>query len=402
MTAFATQPTAVQFGAGNIGRGFIAQLFHESGLQVVFVDVVESVIESLNSEGAYTIRIVGPGAHDVRITGVGAVNGADRARVARELSVCRVACTAVGAGALRHVAPAIAAGLELRHRCEGGPLNILVCENLHDAGKVLRSLVAEHLAADLREEILDKTGFPQAVVSRMVPLQTATAAEPLMVRVEAYKRLPIDGTAIVPGLPPIVGVEPVSNFAAHEARKLFTHNCAHATLGYLGWLVGCRYGYEALVHPDVRPTLDDVLAETGAALIRQYGFDPNEHRSHVADLLERFANVELGDTCFRLARDPIRKLGPEDRLVGAARLCERTGVRPAALAKVIAAALRFDAREDHVAVELQRRISEAGLTEVLNNVCGIRAEEPLGTMILGAYAQVAARRGLDSEANQMP
>jgi len=382
-------PTAVQFGAGNIGRGFIAQLFHESGLQVVFVDVVASVVEALNSERRYTIRVVGPGAQDVEITGVRAVNANDRAQVAAELAACTVACTAVGSAALRHIAPAIADGLVLRCKRNGGPLNILVCENLHEAGKVLRDLVAQHLPEDLRDSILAQTGFPQAVVSRMVPLQSATTSSPLMIRVEAYKRLPVDARAIVGALPPVVGVEPVDNFAAHEARKLFTHNCAHATLGYLGWLVGCHYCHEALVHERVRPTLDRALSETGEALIRRFGFDRQEHREHVEDLLRRFANAELGDTCFRLGRDPIRKLAPHDRLVGAARLCEETGVEPQGVARVIAAALRFDAKEDQSAVELQSRIAEQGLPTVLREVCHISVDEALGRMVVAEYTLLA-------------
>jgi len=385
MTTTQTKGTAVQFGAGNIGRGFIAQLFHESGFQVVFVDVVESVVAALNSQGSYKIRIVGPGACDIPISGVRAVHGKDVAHVAEELAACEVACTAVGAGALPHVAPAIAAGLLLRYSREAPPLNILVCENLHEAGKVLRDLVARHLPADRRDDILTRAGFPQAVVSRMVPIQPAVPPEPLMIRVEAYNRLPIDASAIVGRLPDIVGVEPVTNFAAHEARKLFTHNCGHATLGYLGWEQGYTYGYEALASPVVRPILDAVLSETGEALIRRFGFDRSEHEAHVADLLERFANVELGDTCFRLARDPIRKLGPQDRLVGAARLCEETGVEPAAVVQVIAAALRFDSPDDHSAVELQKRIREEGLSLVLRTVCGLEPGENLTRMVEDAY-----------------
>ena len=38
---------AVMYGAGNIGRGFIGKVFYESGLSVVFVDVVQEVIDKL-------------------------------------------------------------------------------------------------------------------------------------------------------------------------------------------------------------------------------------------------------------------------------------------------------------------------------------------------------------------
>lgn len=390
--------TAIQFGAGNIGRGFIAQLFHESGCEVVFVDVAPDVVQALNARRAYTIHIVGPGAQDVPITHVQALNGRDRDAVAAGVAACEIACTAVGVGALPHVAPNLAAGLTLRHRRGGGPLNILICENLRDASDYLRRLVAAHLPEAERGTILAKTGFVQAVVSRMVPLQAEPHAQAqrrtevgletgdsLAIRVEAYKRLPVDAKAIVGALPRIVGVEPVANFEAHVERKLYTHNCAHATIGYLGWPRGLIYGYEALKEPTIRAMLNTVLRETGTALIRKHGFAPDEHAAHVADLLERFANVELGDTCFRLARDPIRKLAPDDRLVGAARLCEDQGVTPEALAEVIAEALRFAAPEDPSAVELQRRIAEEGLETVLQTVCGIAPDEDLGRRVLSYH-----------------
>ena len=50
--------------------------------------------------------------------------------------------------------------------------------------------------------------------------------------------------------------------------------------------------------------------------------------AHTHDLLRRFTNRALGDTIFRLGRDPLRKLAPKDRLVGAARLAEKAGIFP--------------------------------------------------------------------------
>ena len=41
---------AVMYGGGNIGRGFIGTLFSASGFETVFVDVVDAVVNTLNSE----------------------------------------------------------------------------------------------------------------------------------------------------------------------------------------------------------------------------------------------------------------------------------------------------------------------------------------------------------------
>jgi mannitol-1-phosphate 5-dehydrogenase len=376
---------AVQFGAGNIGRGFIAQLFHESGLDVVFVDVVPEILATLNERHSYEIEIAGPEAEFVPITNVRAIDGRDTQSVAAAIADCDIACTAVGAIALPHIAPNLAAGLRLRHERGRGSLNVLICENLHNASELLRELVSENLFPQQRDAILAQTGFAQAVVSRMVPLTERTASDPLAVRVEAYKRLPVDGNAIVGEFPDIEGIEPVQDFVAHVERKLYIHNCAHAVLGYVGYYHGLRFGYEALESDMVRAVLDSVLLDTSDALIRRHGFDPAEQNDYVVDLLKRFSNRALGDTCFRLARDPIRKLAADDRLSGAARMCESEGIYPAALAKVIACALCFDAMEDPSAVRMQDQIRVNGIKNALSELCSIEPSGRLGRDILAEY-----------------
>lgn len=373
----------VQFGAGNIGRGFMGQLFHESGFEIVFVDVAESIVEEINRLGKYTISIVGKGAGKVSIDNIHSVNGKQGTLVSEEISDADLICTAVGANVLPRLASTIAQGLVLRYENDGGDLNILLCENLHDAASCLREAVAANLPESRRDDILACTGFVQAVVSRMVPVQGESneAQEPLEVRVEAYKRLPIDALAIVGDFPIITGIEPVSNFEAHVERKLYTHNCAHAVLGYFGSDIGLKYGFEALRNQDINSHLKSVLSETGKALISKHGFDPDEHKAHVSDLLERFQNEYLGDTCRRLARDPIRKLASDDRLVGAARLCESQGVLPQTLAEVIAAALRYEDSDDPSACELQRLIGELGIDTAMKQVCGIQQDEALALLV---------------------
>lgn len=383
-----SKPTAVQFGAGGIGRGFVAQLFHESGLEVVFVDVVDPVVDALNARRNYPISIVGQNAQTVPISDVRAVLGTDVEAVAAEVANADVICTAVGANALPYIAPALAAGLRRRTV----PVNVILCENLHDAADVMRRAVAERLPDDEREAVLARTGFVQAVVARMVPVPTDAdrAADILGVRVEAYKRLPIDAHAIVSEWKPLVGIEPVDNFEAWVERKLYIHNCAHAVLGYAGCALGHEFGWQALEDERIDALLDQIMAENGLALLMKHGFAPDEMAEHVSDLKQRFRNRDLGDTCRRLARDPIRKLAPDDRLVGAARLCEQMGVTSSRLPFVIALALNHSDPDDPVTVRLREQIQQDGIESTMQSVCGIAPEEPMGQQVLTHFKELTA------------
>ena len=101
--------TAVVFGAGSVGRGFLGQLFSESGYHVVFVDIDEPLIEALASRGDYTLRLVGVDtAEELTIGPVSAVDGRDAEAVAAQVSAASLMATSVGARALEAISAPIA------------------------------------------------------------------------------------------------------------------------------------------------------------------------------------------------------------------------------------------------------------------------------------------------------
>lgn len=383
-----SKQTAVIFGAGNIGRGFLAQLVHESGMEIIFVDVVPHVLALLAENSTYQIHIVGDVPDNYTISNYRVINGSDRDAVADSIISTSIVFTAVGAAALPHIAPTLAAGIKLRSRQSEVPLNIIICENLVNVGEKLRDLVAEYLSDDQLNECV---GFVPAVVSRMAPLQTPEEAKSLDIRVEAYHRLPIDARAVVGELPDIVGVQVANDFAFQVARKLYIHNCGHAVLGYLGWRAGIEFGWQALEDEEISEILSEAWAESGEALLKKFGANQVEHERHIADLRHRFANRGLGDTCFRLARDPIRKIAPGDRLVGAARLCEEMNIQPKAIAKAIASAYRFAAPEDPFALQLRTSVTQIGIDMAIEQYSGISVTEPLGLLVKAEYERLAGR-----------
>ncbi|MHB9125353.1 MAG: mannitol dehydrogenase family protein, partial [Armatimonadota bacterium] len=274
----------------------------------------------------------------------------------------------------------IAEGIKLR--ADSGvtePLNIIICENLLRASEVLRGYILAALPPEYEGYVREHVGLVESVVSRMVPVMTDEQRErdPLLVVVEEYKKLPVDRKGFVGPIPEIVGMEPRENFGGYVERKLFTHNMGHAVAAYLGYLRGHEYIWQAVGDPAVTTVLRAALAETGAALVKKHGFTPEEHQAHIEDLLHRFANVALGDTVARVGRDPIRKLGPEDRLIGGAKLAMQYGITPRNVCTGIAAALLFDPADDPAA----RKIQQMTLDEVFVQVCGIDAAGELAGLI---------------------
>ncbi len=376
---------AVIFGAGNVGRGFIGQLFSESGYVVTFVDIDRPLIVALNARHGYTVRLIDNDYHqDVWITPVSALPADDTPAIAEAVAQADLLATAVGARALPLVAASIAQGVRQRMRRHPlAPLNCIVCENLHGAAGILGGLIAEHLSEDEQAFLRQHVGLVDTVIGRMIPPPTPEqrAQDIGLIQVEPYKELPIDRTGWVGNLPDIVAMQPCDHFEVYTARKLYIHNCGHATLAYLGYQRGHTYGYEALADPVIADALERVWQESIAGLAGRYHVAGEWLFAHTADLRRRFANRALGDTVFRLGRDPLRKLAPQDRLVGPARLAEQASIQPVELARVIAAALRFDHPDDPLAGELQKRLSEQGLRAVLAEVCQIAPHESLAVLI---------------------
>lgn len=382
---------AVHFGAGNIGRGFLGQLYFESGYATTFVDVVDSVVAGLRSRGSYPLRIVGDAPTTLMVGNVTAIDGKDLASVAAAVATADLCSTAVGVGVLPRVAPALAAGIARRFESpDAAPLNIIVCENMINAGPYLREEVRQHLPGKFFDVLDRKVGFVEASIGRMVPVMTVAqkAEDPLLVCVEPYCELPVDANGFVGPIPEVAHMEPRQNFGAYVERKLFVHNAGHATTAYLGYLRGHEYIWQAIADEVVRREADAAMAETCAALASKHGLDRAGLDAHWADLVVRFGNKALGDQVARVAKDPLRKLGPGDRLIGAGKLCLKQGIEPAHLAFAAAAAIRYDHLDDPAADTLQTILREQGLHGVFSEVCGIIVGSPLARLIEAGAARL--------------
>ena len=372
--------TAVMYGAGSIGRGFIGQLFALSGYRVVFIDVNAAVVDKLNREGSYVLELVtASGVEKSTIAPVSAVNGMDAAAAARAIAEADVMATAVGVNILPRIKGVLAEGIKLRCQEQKPPLNIIICENLIAVDTYMKELLEPLLDGAELAYFRQNIGLLEASVGRMVPLldKAEAEADPTRVVAEPFDKLPVKSDDIKGTLPQITGVIPFSPFEFYIERKLFVHNMSHAVCAYLGAAKGYEYIYQAVEDPEIRPVVAGAMGEIARALSAKYSLPLAELTEFTDDLLIRFANPRLRDTTARVGRDVIRKLKRNDRLIGAALCCLENGVEPQNIVKGIFAALSYQCDEDETTAAVAKKLAEAGLEGVLKELCGLTENEDL-------------------------
>jgi len=338
---------AVIFGAGNIGRGFIAELITEADIEVVFVDINKALIDAINQQGSYRQVIVGDTTTEKMIRNVRAVYSADESRLIEEIRGSELLATSVGAGLLPRITPVIVKGLTKRwERGNDAPVNILICENLNHADAFLKRELQKYIPETYHGKLNEQVGFVETSIGRMIPVMPSEISrnDPTVIYVEPYRYLPYDSAAIKGRLPHIPMTVPFSPFTFYVERKLFVHNMGHFILALLGRIKGYTYTWEAVEDPSIAYCTRTAMGYTGLALSQKYSIAYAELLAHTDDLLYRFSNKALGDTNERVSREIDRKLASDDRLLGAVKLCEEQSLPTEHIQLGIAAAYNLSGK----------------------------------------------------------
>jgi mannitol-1-phosphate 5-dehydrogenase len=370
--------TFVGFGFGAIQAGlFLYEAFCSGGFRrLVVTEVLPEVVSAIRrANGYFGVNI----AHADRVEHFQfgpieiydpAVEN-DRAQIADAIADAQEVSTAVpsvtnyvtsGGASICRI---LAEGLVRKAERNGPRAIVYAAENHNHAAEILQAGVLEEIPENSRERARERIQFLNTVIGKMsrvvsdpdevrdTGLIPATAASSRAFLVESFDRILI--SKINPPFQRGIQVfQEKNDLLPFEEAKLYGHNATHALAAYLGALVGSRFMADLKPVPGIVPFLRAAfIGESGAALIREHRgvdelFTERGYAEYADDLLRRMMNPFLRDTVERVARDPERKLGWEDRLVGTLRVVLRAGIPPRRYALGAAAAL---AAIDHTALE---------------------------------------------------
>ncbi len=410
---------ATLIGVGRLNLGLMGPLFRSAGFDLILVNLLRKEqtaqarqdsqrrVGCLQRCGHYLLEVVGATLpQQVDCAGAYAYDVASPSsgtsmRAVEAAANSHVIVSAVGTGEkslnnaaqfLLHVA---------RHRIQKNidhPLDICSADN--PVGRafgtallrnVLRDVIYSEpdvsaLSSHLRCHVL----FPLLLPDRICSDLYVNQREELCVRAEQFNELYCGANSHYFEYVQRFGGQGVkiSSFELELARilKLSMLSCAHALAAYVGALENPSGTIaDALQKPEVYNLVNLALVDVGEAHFQRSGWSAQAAQDYRRNTMSRIGDPRLRDPIERVARDPIRKLGRYDRLVGTACLAlYNTGEVSDRLAFGIASALAY-ARDypvhgkDEQARSLQQMlnaqptqkptIATNPLRDVLVNVC---------------------------------
>lgn len=366
----------LHFGAGNIGRGFIAQLLNKSGYFMTFVDINDAVVAQLKEREEYNINILDENIEVETINNFTALHILnDKEKLIEEINNVDLITTSIGPNVLPVIAKDIALGLKEKVKQQNTKkLDIIACENMIEGTTFLKNEIFKQLTEQEQDFINEYVGFPNSAVDRIVPAQKHD--DVLLVNVEKFCEWVVEENKIkVAENKNIEQVHYVNDLNPYIERKLFTVNTGHAALSYVANYEGIKIVSEAAKNEKMHNHFMSVIEETSALLEKKWAFAKDDLENYRNSVAKRFANKLIVDEVSRICRTPIRKLGYNERFIKPIRECIELGLKYDNLAKTCAYILKFDDSSDEQSVKVQELLKEKDVKDVIKEISEFDNEE---------------------------
>ena len=369
-------------GAGRIGRGYLTYLLLLNECEITYFDM-DKVVDELNRVGSYEIHVLGDATKNRVHDTYKAYYLNDNESLEKSLKESDFLFTAAGGKNMRSVGETI--GKALRKVLKSDHiLNIVTCENWVDPAKDLRAGIESQLNEEELKKLHENVGISESVI-----VATGTGspdgkepANPMDTWIQDIRYLPVDNGRLVGNLPKWEGFEAVEHFGKLLTQKLYTNNTSCTAMSYIGLRYGYTYLCDACNDEYLETILDELYKEINIALIDGMGIDRESQLAFSRRAKQKYTDRNIIDPMTRIARDPVRKLKPQDRFIMPARLALKAGYRPWAIARGAAAALFYYQEGDESAGQLKELREKYGIEYILKNICGLDENEELYGLIL--------------------
>ena len=190
------------------------------------------------------------------------------------------------------------------------------------------------------------------------------------------------------------------NLSAAMVVKIWTGNLVQCSMAFVALSYGITGSYEASMHPVASRYAYYAAAEGYAGVAAQYGLPPRTPEG-ARQPVTVFRTTSVDDSLFRIVREPIRKLGKNDRFIGPALCAIRHGVTPYYICRSCAYAYLYRNEQDPQSLQLQELLGEKGIRDTVCQISNLDPQIPEEKLVLdlivNAYLDICGTDPLQTD-----
>jgi mannitol-1-phosphate 5-dehydrogenase len=344
------------FGAGAIGRGFLAYKFSDKKYEISFVDKNSKLINLLkNRKYFYSACIIKKKYYFKKIF----YKDVFHINQSFDISKYDFVFCCVGPNQCYEIAPKFK-----------NAKRVISCENDFSSVEGIKNLSGnKNVYFGIPDVITSNTASPKLLKNDKLTLITENG-DLVLQDMKIFKKLK--------------EAKKVSNFffKMHWHAKFFIHNSPHASLAYLGWLKKYKFIHEAMKNKKISKIVKNSMKEITSALINTKILEKKFALNYMRKEINRFSNNLLFDPISRVAREPVRKLSPNNRIILSLRLSLFNSNPPKNTALGVKAALQYYDKNDPQSKYIKNLKTSLSENEILQKISGIELDDPLNSFCI--------------------
>ena len=400
----------VIIGAGRTGRGMLGELYFQDGAQIVFADKDPELVAGLRRQGYYTVQmsnIHSGQTRETRVEGFEILDTrADHAAYIRALCQADIISTALMPDAFDQVIRDLAEMLRARMAAGDGRMQFITLgANYVGLFEYWDSGLRKLLTPEERAYMDRCACLVMSIVNRknLLPPEEERTGDAYRIIGDDKSVLRVEDLEPLRALPRRPGFFRLEkDLSAAMVVKIWTGNLVQCCMAFVALAHGLRRSYEAAWHPLASRYACYAAAEGYAGVAARYGLPPRTPEQ-AREPVAVFRSKAVNDDLLRIVREPIRKLGKNDRLIGPALCAARQGLLPYYICRSCAYAFLYRNEADPQSLRLQELLARKGIRDTVMEVSQLnpedREERLVLDLIVNAYCDISEQDPMSTEIN---
>ena len=371
----------VIIGAGNSGRGMLGEMFSNDGqYHIIFADIDSELVDGLKQQKNYHVEMTNLASctsviKEVKDFEVLDVNK-EHEKYIKKLASVKLICTALKANgfdlAIKHLVEMI----RLRHELSiSTKVYITLGANYVGLYEYFDEAIKKELSNEELAYYKEYIVLVMSIVNRknLKPFSLRNN-DPYFIEGDDKPVLRVERSAVqsLEPMPKFFKLE--DNLSAAMAVKIWSGNVVQCSMAFVALSKGMRKTIEAVYDEQSHELAYKAAIEAIYGVDCEFGINEDVEAKALKSV-DVFKNPKFTDDLYRIARQPIRKIGYNDRFIGPARMALKHGKIPTNICKCMAYVFFIDIPTDGDFKELKESVVDIGITNTVIKYCGLNPND---------------------------